>query len=250
MVRTLLIRGMIVGALAGLLAFGFAKVFGEPQVDLAIAFEDQMHKAMNMPAEPELVTREVQGTIGLFTGVVVYGAAFGGLFSLAFAFAYGRIGDLGARGTAAVLAAAVFIAIVVVPALKYPPNPPSVGEPETIAFRSWTFFLMMLISIAAMVASFALRRRLSARYGGWNATLIGGAVFIVIVAVVQLLLPAINEVPEGFPAVVLWRFRITSVGIELILWTTIGLLFGALTERSLSARSGLGRQAPSLYGRA
>ena len=100
MVRSLLIRGMIVGVIAGLLAFGFAKVFGEPQVDSAIAFEGQMHQAMHMGEEAELVSREVQSTIGLFTGVVVYGTAFGGLFALVFAYAYGRMGGLSPRATA------------------------------------------------------------------------------------------------------------------------------------------------------
>ncbi len=33
MVGALLLRGMLVGLFAGLLAFGFAKTFGEPQVD-------------------------------------------------------------------------------------------------------------------------------------------------------------------------------------------------------------------------
>jgi hypothetical protein len=39
MVRTLLVRGMLVGLVAGLLVFGFGKLFGEPQVDRAITFE-------------------------------------------------------------------------------------------------------------------------------------------------------------------------------------------------------------------
>ncbi|MGK4277564.1 CbtA family protein, partial [Escherichia coli] len=38
---------------------------------------------------------------------------------------------------------------------------------------------------------------------------------------------------EGFPATVLWRFWITSIGIEAILWTAIGLVFGALAEKLL-----------------
>ncbi len=42
MVRTLLVRGMICGFIAGLLVFGFAKVFGEQQVDRAIASETAM----------------------------------------------------------------------------------------------------------------------------------------------------------------------------------------------------------------
>src|SRR6202000_895778 len=98
MVRTLLIWGMLVGIVAGLLAFGFAKVFGEPQVDRAIAFEaaaeehrDQATNASEeTDPEPELVSRAVQSILGLLTGVVVYGAAIGGLFALVFAYATGR----------------------------------------------------------------------------------------------------------------------------------------------------------------
>jgi hypothetical protein len=239
MVRTLLIRGMLVGIVGGLLAFGFAKVFGEPQVDRAIAFEATMMKAMNMPDEPELVSREVQSTIGLLTGVVTYGAAFGGLFALVFAFAYGRVGRLGPRATSALLASAGFVAVVLVPDLKYPANPPSVGEPATIGFRTEFFFLMILISISAMAFALVLARGLSARRGTWNATLIAGAAFIAIIAIAQLLLPTINEVPADFPAVVLWQFRVAALGTQIVIWTTLGLLFGALTERSLASKYGI-----------
>ena len=175
MVRTLLLRGMLVGVVAGLLAFGFAKLFGEAQIDNAIAFEDQMHQSIGMAPEMELVSREMQRTIGLFTGVVVYGAALGGLFALTFAYAYGRIASLGARDTAALLAAAGLVAIVLVPALKYPPNPPSVGQADTIGYRTGMYFLMMLISLAAMIAAIAIGRRLAGRYGIWNAALIAAA---------------------------------------------------------------------------
>jgi hypothetical protein len=104
MVGNLLLRGMLVGVFAGLLAFGFARIFGEPQVDRAIAFEDQMSQAKGEAPEPELVSRETQAGLGLFTGVIIYSAAIGGLFSLAFAFVYGRVGRLGPRATAALLA--------------------------------------------------------------------------------------------------------------------------------------------------
>ena len=80
MVGNLLLRGMLVGVFAGLLAFGFARIFGEPQVDRAIAFEDQTNRAKGEAPEPELVSRETQADLGLFTGVIVYCAAVGGLF--------------------------------------------------------------------------------------------------------------------------------------------------------------------------
>jgi hypothetical protein len=71
-----------------------------------------------------------------------------------------------------------FVAIVLVPDLKYPANPPSVRNPETIGLRTELFFVLLAISVAAVVLAVALARRLSARYGGWNATLIAGAAFI------------------------------------------------------------------------
>ena len=175
MVGRLLLRGMLVGILAGLLCFGFLKTFGEPQVDRAIAFETQMDEAkaaadkaagIAMPAdEPELVSRRTQAGLGLFTGVTVYSAAFGGLFALAFALVNGRVGSLGARANAALLAVAGFVSVYLVPNLKYPANPPSVGDPATIGARTELYFAEMALSLAAMIAAVLLFRRLAAGWG-------------------------------------------------------------------------------------
>jgi predicted cobalt transporter CbtA len=248
MVRTLLIRGMLAGVIAGLLAFGFSKVFGEPQVDRAIAFENAMdaarakqHAAMGMPAEQpeaELVSRAVQASYGLFTGVVVFSAAVGGLFALVFAFANGRVGSLSPRAVSALLAAAGFIAVYLVPTLKYPANPPAVGEADTIGYRTALYFLMLLISVVAMTGAIILRQRLVCRHGAWSAALLAVASYIVAIAVALLALPGIDEVPDGFPAVVLWKFRIASLGMQCVMWASIGLLFGWLTERAMTRERG------------
>jgi Probable cobalt transporter subunit (CbtA) len=235
MVGKLLVRGMLAGIAAGLLTFGFARIAGEPQVDQAISFEEKAYAAKGEAPEPELVSRPVQAGLGLLTGVTVYGAAVGGLFSLIFAYAYGRVGKIGARGLSALLALAAFVAVVIVPNIKYPANPPSVGDPETIGSRTGLFFLMVAVSIAVMVFSLKVRRAALSRFGAWNASIIGGAAFVVIIAAVQLALPTINEVPGAFPAVVLWKFRIAALGMQVIMWTTIGLLFGALVDRGLRA---------------
>jgi hypothetical protein len=239
MARTLLLRGMLVGFLAGLLAFGFAKFLGEPQVDRAIAFEAQMDAARGEPAEPELVSRHVQSTVGLLIGVVVYSTALGGLFSLVFAATIGRVGRIGPRELSALLALVAYIAIVVVPALKYPANPPSVGDPKTIRFRTGMFFLMLLLSLAAMYLSIRLSRYLLSQQGLWNSCLIGAGAFALAIIVAQSLMPDINEVPADFPAVVLWRFRIAALGLQAVIWISIGLLFGWLTERDLRYRQRL-----------
>jgi Probable cobalt transporter subunit (CbtA) len=146
-----------------------------------------------MVAEPELVSREVQASLGLFTGVVVYSAAFGGLFALVFTFAYGRLGNLSPRAVSALLAAGGFLALYVVPSLKYPANPPSVGEAETIGTRTGLYFLVMLISITAMVVSVMAYRRLASRLDGWWAALLAATGYLVVIVVADLLLPTIID---------------------------------------------------------
>ncbi|MCX4171116.1 MULTISPECIES: CbtA family protein [Paraburkholderia] len=232
MVGKLLVRGMLAGIAAGLLTFGFARLVGEPQVDQAISFEEKADAAKGEAPEPELVSRGTQAGLGLLTGVVTYGAAFGGLFSLVFAYAYGRVGALSARALSAWLALGAFIALVIVPNIKYPANPPSVGDPETIGTRTGLFFLMIAISLAAMVFSLKVRRRAALKLGAWNGSIVAGLVFVVIIAAVQLSMPTINEVPAAFPAVLLWKFRVAAIGMQVVMWTTVGLLFGALVERS------------------
>ena len=55
--------------------------------------------------------------------------------------------------------------------------------------------------------------------------------YVVVIAVMQRLLPPINEVPNDFPATVLWNFRVASIGMQALLWAVIGLGFGALAKR-------------------
>ena len=253
MAGTLLLRGMLVGIVAGLLCFTFLKVFGEPEVDTAIAFETRMNEARDQAKaqealakgivmakeepEPELVSRPVQAGIGLLTGVTVYSASFGGLFALAYSLVFGRLGAFGPRATSALLAGAGFVSVYLVPNLKYAANPPSVGEPDTIGMRTAFYFAMIAISLAAMIASVMLQRRIVDRLGAWNASLASGAAYVIVVLVVALLLPVVNEVPSNFPAVVLWQFRIASLGAQLLMWTTLGLVFGAVTERAVYKQS-------------
>jgi len=247
MIGRLLLNGMLVGLVAAILSFGFLKLAGEPSVDRAISFENAMDEAKVraeaaakgplMPvqqAEPELVSRPVQAGIGLLTGVLVYSTTIGGFFALVFAFAYRRMADIGPRATSALLAAAGFVAVHLVPMLKYPANPPSVGLPETIGMRTSLYFVVILISLAAMIAGGMLRNRISPRLGGWNSALIAAGAYVIVMAVVAFALPNVDEVPENFPATVLWQFRVASLGSQLIMWTTLGLLFGVLAERQFS----------------
>ena len=233
--KSLLLRGMLVGLVAGLLSVLFAHTFGEPQVDKAIAFESSQSAATSEPEAMDPVRRDVQSTVGLGVGGVVYGIAFGGIFAVAFAIANGRLRGVGARPTAGLLGIVGLVVVYVVPNLKYPANPPSIGSPDTIGRRTALYFTLVVGSVLLAVAANLLGRKLSARLGAWNASTTAVLGYLVAAFVFALLMPGVNEVPNAFSATLLWRFRIAAFGTQVVLWSTMALLFGFLTERSLAS---------------
>ncbi|NED34560.1 CbtA family protein [Streptomyces sp. SID8499] len=231
-VRNLLVRGMLAGLAAGVLALVVAYLLGEPNVDKAIGFEESHSHEHEM----EVVSRSLQSTAGLATGVLVYGVAFGGIAALAYCFALGRVGRFSPRATALLLSGCALLAVYVVPFLKYPANPPSVGDPDTIGKRTTLYFLMMVLSVLLAIAATLLGKRLAPGLGTWWATVVAVAAFAVVIGLAYAFLPVVNEVPEHFPAALLWRFRLSALAIQAVLWGGFGLLFGELAERQLNPK--------------
>jgi predicted cobalt transporter CbtA len=247
-------RGLLAGALAGVLAFIFARIFVEPVIDRAIGYEDGVgaaHEAMEHGGHEhgvEVFTRGVQANIGMGFGVLAFGVAMGALFAVVFAVTYGRVGNVSARLLSVYVAGGMLLSLYVVPALKYPANPPAVSLDETIRERTLLYLLMVVVSAALLVGAVYLGRQLAQRMGAWNATLAAAGTYIVAVAVVMLILPTIDETPgplrdnagaiiyEGFPADVLYQFRVFSLGTQVVLWATIGLVFAALASRFLDEK--------------
>ncbi|MEU0987764.1 CbtA family protein [Streptomyces sp. NPDC005953] len=235
-VRDLLVRGMLAGLIAGAVAMAVAYFLGEGPVDAAIAFEES-HSHEH--GGEELVSRALQSTAGLATGVLVFGVAVGGIAALGYCVALGRIGGFGPRATAALVAGGALLTVYVVPYLKYPPNPPAVGDPDTIGQRTALYFLMVLLSVLLAVAAVILGRRLAARLGNWHATVVAAAGFLLVTGLAFAFLPSFNEVPKGFPATVVWEFRLATLAIQATLWTVFGLVFGELAERLLTPKKPL-----------
>jgi hypothetical protein len=232
MIAKLLVRGLVAGFIAGLITFGFAKVAGEPAVARAIAFEQQADAARGDAPEPEIVSRKTQSGLGLLTAVVLYATSVGGLFALVFAYAAGRSGRISAQALSVWIGLAAFVALQLVPGLKYPANPPSVGEPETIAYRTELYFLMVLVSVMAIVFAVKVRSACIKRVGPWTASIGSSALYVAIVVTVAAALPRISEVPATFPATVLWDFRVAAFGMHAVLWSTLAIAFGGMTAYS------------------
>ena len=261
--------GVLAGSLAGLQAFVFARIFAEPFITKAIDYESGrdaaqavLDKAAGLPPEPaasEPFTRAVQANLGIGVGMILFGAAMGALFAVAYAICLGRVGKLQPRSIALAVAAAGFVSLYLVPFIKYPANPPSIGNPDTIKQRTSLYLGMVLASVVLLIAAVWLGQRLARRFGNWTATLIAVGAFVVAVGVVMAILPAFGElkanvdlyghrasetplplhnaqgqlVYPGFPADVLWNFRWYSVGAQALLWSVIGLVFAPLAHRAL-----------------
>jgi hypothetical protein len=260
MERQIIGRGLLAGALAGVLAFVFAKIFLEPVIGRAIDFEDATsaaHEAMETAAGGgghshgnggELFSRSIQSTVGMGFGALAFSVAMGALFAVVFAVLHGRVGNVSAKVLSVLVAGAMLISLWVVPALKYPPSPPATSLDSTITQRTLLYVLMVGLSALLMVSAVYLSRQLLPKFGAWNATLIGGAAYLVSVFVVMLILPTINEIPGpmvddagvivlgGYPAVDLYEFRLYTFTTQLIIWTTIALVFAALISRVLDGK--------------
>ncbi|MEU8706587.1 CbtA family protein [Streptomyces sp. NPDC048565] len=234
-VRNLLVRGMLAGLAAGVIALIVAYFLGEPSVDSAIGLEES-HAHHAHSHEVELVSRSLQSTAGLATGILIYGVAFGGIAALAFCFALGRVGRFGPRATALLLAGIALLAVYVVPFLKYPANPPAVGDPDTIGKRTTLYVLMMLLSVLLTIVAVIVGKRLAPKVGAWNATVVAVLGFALVAGTAYEFLPVINEVPDDFPATLLWRFRLSALAMQATLWGGFGLVFGELAERLLDPK--------------
>ncbi|WP_157251664.1 CbtA family protein [Nonomuraea typhae] len=232
MVRTLVVRGLLLGLLAGLIAGAFAFVVGEPHVDSAIALEEAA--AAQAPADDHHgdgaeVGRPVQRA-GLFLATGLYGLAVGGIFGLVIAGLRGRVGPRSDPALALAAAGTAYLAIILLPFLKYPANPPAVGDPHTINSRTLLYVVMILAGLAAVAIAIASGRRVTG--GPWARWSVTVATFLVPVVAAWILLPRVDEVPEGFPATLLWEFRMASLGTQLVFWAAFGVLFAWAGERA------------------
>ena len=252
--RTFLVRGLLAGLVAGIVAFGVAYVVGEPSVNAAIAIEesgsDAGHTHADEPAAGDQaehahgdeaeVPRSLQSTLGLLTGTVVAGTVLGGLMGVLGALALGRLGGLTPRQSTLAVTALAFVGIYLVPSLAYPPNPPAVGHPDTIGYRTALYFTLMAISLIAMVTAVLVGRRLASRIGGWHAFLVCGLGYVFVCAVTIGVMPTYDEVPESFPATVLFEFRRASLITQIALWGTLGVVLaefvGRLTRTAIRGR--------------
>ena len=226
MITPYLRRGMAAGLLAGLLAGLFAFLLGEPSVDGAIGLEE----AAGDHGE-EIFSRSTQ-KIGLFFATGLFGVTVGGLFGIAYAYFRGRLASGSEWNRSLSLATALFAGAFLIPFVKYPANPPAVGDPSTIGERTASYLAMVALSLLVVLAAWYAARELRARGTVTPVRQLAvGLGVVVAVGVLFLALPAAPD-PGEFPSGLLWSFRLSSLGTQLVFWAGLGVVFGLLCERA------------------
>jgi hypothetical protein len=266
-----ILRGALSGFIAGLLGFAFARIFAEPYIDKAIAYEDgrdaaitAVDKAAGVTVNldgPTYFSRTIQQNIGIATGIVVFSTAMGALVAVVYLVLHGRF-NVRPRTLGLLVAGFGFLGVYLMPFVKYPANPPSIGHDFTIATRGHLYLAMVGGSILFLIIGVVLARQLQVRFGNFNSILLAGTAVLVLFCVLMAVLPSLghlaaNKAQEGsvgygksatetplpitdahgrivypgFPADVLWKFRFYSVVAQLLIWSAIGLIFSNLVER-------------------
>lgn len=237
MISTYLRRGVTAGAMAGAAMAVVMVALGERSIAAAIALEQANGGGGDAP-----FTRPQQ-VLGGVVGLVIAGVATGAIFGVAFAAVRHRLaGDDWRRSLT--LAGAGFGALSLVPFLKYPPNPPAVGDPATVGTRTALYLGLVASSALLTWGAWRLHRTLAgAGLEPHRRTPLVVAAFVIAVGLVFAALPASPDA-AAFPADLLWRFRMASLAGAAAFWAVLGLSYGwlvcagARADREASAASG------------
>ena len=224
-------RGVVSGAVGGLFAGAFGFLLAEPVMDRAVDLESGRQAAAGEHTV-EVFSRHTQH-LGFLGATFAVGLALGVL--------YGVVHHLLSRGRtsepwaqALRLGAGAFFGLTLVPFLRYPANPPGVGDSATIATRShlWTVTLVIGLvgaCVAGLVAG-GLRDR------GVRPPLRQLSVAAVLVATIALTFVLPDSTDEVLaPASLIWQFRLLSLATLALLWGGLSVTFGLLGEREASA---------------
>src|SRR5690349_20882191 len=145
-----IIGAVVAGLFAGLIASVLLTFTAEPVIDRAIALEEAHHASgPNAAVEPEIVSRTTQKGAGRFAAYGLAGAGYGVLFGIAF-LTLRRRRPASAFRPALLAGGLLAGAFTVTPFLKYPPNPPGVGDPATLSERQWKYLALIFLSLVIL----------------------------------------------------------------------------------------------------
>ena len=223
-------RGAIAGVVAGLLSAVVSFLLGEPSVRRAIELEEAAGRAAGRAEHAEVFSRTTQQG-ALFLVSMLTGLALGILFALVYALWQQRDPDADSWRRSILLAIAGLVGIALIPFLRYPANPPAVGDPASVDARTTAYLTSILIGLVAVTAAMQVHRRLADRGVRPSLRQLAALGVVVVGLATTWLLPGTTDVVE-VPADLIWNFRLASIATLVVLWLGLGAIFGFLGERA------------------
>lgn len=222
-------RALIAGAAGGIANAIFLWLAGEPVIRRALEVEASRPAAGGEQGHAELFSRGAQMAGGMLSGLI-YGTVLAAVFALVFMAIRHRVALHSDFQRSIALAGCAFAAFGLIPAFKYPANPPAVGDPDTIGERTVLYLILLAVGVLVIYSAWRWARALreSGRPQHERVPLITLAV-VAALGLSYVVLPASpDSIPSDVPADLVWRFRITSLAGLAVVWATIGLGFGWL----------------------
>lgn len=231
-------RALAAGLAAGLLLALYTLVVVEPTIDTAIALEEAVDataattdSATHDEAEP-IFTRDEQYAGGMLA-MVIFAVIVSLIFGTVYAKLQHRLGDFSEFGRAVWLAAVAFGSLALIPALKYPANPPAVGDQTTASDRTVQYAVLIALSIALAMGLVRLSGWLRSRFDDPTRLLTIASATLGGYALLLITLPGTPDaIAPAIPAKLVWDFRLQSLGGLALMWATIGLGLGWALERA------------------
>ena len=221
---------LVSGALAGLVhgTVNFAIV--EPYLDQAIGIENQSLFASgeaedNLEFWAEYESYRIWQKSGQVLAGVILGTAMGSLFGIVYALSRNSLPGKNDVAKAVVLSGIMWVTLYLIPFLKYPANPPTVGDADTVVLRTILYLSFIAISGLGALAFFKLSTKFqnNKKYLG----LVGYVVFIIVVFF------AMPENPDEItaPMNLVNEFRLVSVLGVSSFWASVGIILGLFWKK-------------------
>ena len=219
------------GAIAGIILGLINQAIVEPFIDKAINIETQRHIARGESFD---TTQQSQYRIWQKGGEVVaaalYGISLSALFGIVFVYSRHSLPGFNNKRKALFLASIMFFVIFLIPALKYPANPPAVGNPATIYYREMLYVGFIAVSGFSALTIALSYRRLQTYLPEKTTWLIVPLIYAVIMISAYIAFPP-NPDKVTIPANLIVSFRIASVSTIGIFWGVLGLIVGLLWDK-------------------
>jgi predicted cobalt transporter CbtA len=230
---TFVIITLFSGVIAGIVLGLINQAIVEPLIDRAISIETQRHVARGESIDTAQQSQyRIWQKGGEVVAAAMYGVSLSALFGIVFVYSRRSLPGFTNKKKALFLAAIMFFVIFLIPALKYPANPPAVGNLSTIYYREMLYVGFIAVSGFSALALALSYRKLKTYLSEKKTTVLltVSLIYAIIMISAYLAFPP-NPDKVTIPMNLIISFRIASVCSIGIFWGVLGMIVGLFWDK-------------------